>query len=68
MLFLTGKMMYQQRKKRYNTDLEKVAVQFSEDSFVVAENLALRINICGKNRQLLEASKCYALHDNMKIK
>jgi hypothetical protein len=68
MLFLTGKMRYRQRKTSYNADLAKVAVQFSEDSFVVAENLVLRINICGKNLQLLEALKCYPLHDNLKIK
>jgi hypothetical protein len=32
-----------------NTGLAKVAVQYSADSFVVAESFVLRINIIGKN-------------------
>ena len=40
-----------------NSTYKKLAVQCSADSFVVAENLVLRINICGKNRQLLVAAK-----------
>jgi len=40
-----------------NMRLAKVAVQFSADSFVVNQTLVLRINICGKNRQLLAAAK-----------
>jgi len=39
-----------------NMRLAKVAVQFSADSFVVNQTLVLRINICGKNRQLLAAA------------
>jgi hypothetical protein len=35
--------------RTHNTGLAKVAVQFSADSFVVAESSVLRINICGKN-------------------
>jgi hypothetical protein len=31
-----------------NTGLAKVAVQCSEDTFVVNQSLVLRINICGK--------------------
>jgi hypothetical protein len=31
----------------------------SADSFVVNQSLVLRINICGKNRQLLIAAKRY---------
>jgi len=34
----------------------QMAVQFSADSFVVNQTLVLRINICGKNRQLLLAA------------
>ena len=42
-----------------NTGLAKVAVQCSADTFVVNQSLVLRINICGKNRQLLIAAKRY---------
>lgn len=38
-----------------NTGLAKVAVQCSEDTFVVNQSLILRINICGKNRHLRQA-------------
>ena len=38
-------------------------VQRSEDSFVVQQAFVLRINICGKNRQLLVAAK----RQNVKI-
>jgi hypothetical protein len=37
--------------------LAKVAVQCSADTFVIAESFVLRMNICGKNRQLLVAAK-----------
>ncbi len=40
-----------------NSTYKKLAVQCSADSFVVAESFVLRINICGKNRQLLVAAK-----------
>ena len=40
----------------YNTGLAKVAVQCSAETFVVNQSLVLRINICGKNRQLLVAA------------
>jgi len=36
---------------------KKLAVQCSADTFVVNQTLVLRINICGKNRQLLVAAK-----------
>ena len=36
-----------------------MAVQCSADNFVVNQTLVLRINICGKNRQLLIAAKRY---------
>ena len=32
----------------------------SYDSFVVAQTFVLRMNICGKNRQLLVAAKRYS--------
>jgi hypothetical protein len=44
------------KKTTANRRLAKVAVQFSADSFVVNQTLVLRINICGKNRQLLIAA------------
>jgi len=40
-----------------NRRLAKVAVQCSADTFVVYQTFVLRINICGKNRQLLVAAK-----------
>ena len=47
-----------------NTGLAKVAVQCSADTFVVNQSLVLRINICGKNRQLLVAAKRYKQPQN----
>jgi hypothetical protein len=45
------------RTAAYNKRLAKVAVPCSADTFVVNQNLALRINICGENRHLLVAAK-----------
>ena len=45
----------------YNSTYKKLAAQCSADSFVVAASFVLRINICGKNRQLLVAAKRYVL-------
>jgi hypothetical protein len=42
-----------------NTGLAKVAVQCYADTFVVNQNLVLRINICGENRHLRQAPKRY---------
>ncbi|MCZ2129324.1 MAG: hypothetical protein LC109_03555 [Bacteroidia bacterium] len=39
-----------------NSGLAKVAVQYSADTFVVNQNLVLRINICGENRHLRQAA------------
>jgi hypothetical protein len=38
-----------------NTGLAKVAAQCSADTFVVNQNLVLRINICVENRHLRQA-------------
>lgn len=43
-----------------NRRLAKVAVQCSEDTFVVNQSLVLRINICGENRHLRQARKRYS--------
>jgi hypothetical protein len=43
------------RRPACNTGLAKVAVQCSEDTFVVNQNLVLRMNICGENRHLRQA-------------
>jgi hypothetical protein len=43
-----------------NRRLAKVAVQYSADTFVVNQNLVLRINICGENRHLRQAPNRYA--------
>jgi len=42
-----------------NSTYKKLAVECSADTFVVNQTLVLRINICGKNRQLLVAAKRY---------
>jgi len=39
-----------------NSTYKKLAVQCSAETFVVNQTLVLRINICGKNRQLLVAA------------
>jgi len=39
-----------------NSTYKKLAVQCSADTFVVNQTFGLRINICGKNRQLLVAA------------
>jgi hypothetical protein len=44
-----------------NTGLAKVAVSFSEDTFVVNQSLVLRIIFCGENRHLRQAAKRYML-------
>ena len=49
----------QTRTAADNTGLAKGGVSFSKDSFVIGENFVLRMNICGKNRQLLVAAKRY---------
>jgi hypothetical protein len=46
-----------ERRAACNTSLAKVAVQFSADTFVVNQNLVLRINIFGENRHLHQALK-----------
>jgi hypothetical protein len=47
------------RRAADNTGLAKVAVQCSEDTYVVNQSLVLRINICGENRHLRQALKRY---------
>jgi len=43
----------------HNSTYKKLVVQCSADTFVVNQTLVLRINICGKNRQLLVAANRY---------
>jgi len=45
------------RSSAGNRTYKKLAVQCSADTFLVNKSLVLRINICGKNRQLLVAAK-----------
>ncbi len=47
------------RKPVHNTGLAKVAVQCSEDTFVVNQSLVLHINIYGENRHLSQARNRY---------
>jgi hypothetical protein len=55
------------RATAYNSTYKKLAVQCSADTFVVNQNLVFRINICGKNRQLLVAANRYAIfYDNQR--
>jgi len=44
------------RSTDYNNTYKKLEVQYSADSFVVADSFVLRNNIYGKNRQLLVAA------------
>ena len=44
------------RSTGHNSTYKKLAVQCSAYTFVVYQTLVLRINICGKNRQLLVAA------------
>ena len=48
----------------YNSTYKKLAVSCSADTFVVKGSSVFRINICGKNRQLLVAAKRYVLWYN----
>jgi hypothetical protein len=45
------------KQRTANRRLSKVAVQYSEDCFVINQTFVLRINICGKNRHLRQAPK-----------
>jgi hypothetical protein len=42
---------------RLNSTFAIGGVSFTADSFMVAESLVLRINICGENRHLRQARK-----------
>ncbi len=48
-----------ERTPAYNSTCKKLAVHCSADSFVINQTLVLRINIGGKNHQLLVAVKRY---------
>jgi len=50
-----------ERITSHNSTYKKLAVQCSADTFVVNQTLVLRMNICGKNRQLLVAAKRQAV-------
>ena len=50
-------MNYTKQALTANRRLAKVADQCSADTFVVNQAFVIRINICGKNRQLLVAAK-----------
>jgi hypothetical protein len=52
---MDGQLHDREEERTHNTGLAKVAVQCSADTFVVNQNLALRINICGENRHLRQA-------------
>ncbi len=46
-------------KPAHNSTYPKGGVSCSKDSFVVQQTFVLRMNICGKNRQLLLAANRY---------
>jgi len=54
---MTAKRTTEKEGRRHNTGLAKVAVQFYAYTFVINQNLVLRINICGENRRLRQARK-----------
>jgi len=45
------------KKPAYNSTYPKGGVSCSKDSFVVNQNLVVRINICDENRHLRQARK-----------
>ena len=45
-----------ERRAACNSTYKKLAVRCSADTFVVQQTFVLRMNICGKNRQLLVAA------------
>ena len=51
--------MTDRRRAACNSTYKKLAVQCSADTFVVNQTSDLRMNICGKNRQLLVAANRY---------
>jgi len=53
------KLTTKKESRPHNSTYKKLAVQCSADTFVVNQTMALRINICGKNRQLLVAANRY---------
>jgi hypothetical protein len=59
----TDKMDRQQHERKNNEHLTAPTKNWrfsaSFDSFVVVQTFVLRMNICGKNRQLLVAAKRY---------
>jgi hypothetical protein len=55
----TGRYDETERRAAGNSTYKKLAVQCSADSFVVNQSLVLRINICGKKRQLRVAANRY---------
>ena len=57
---LNRQLIVDEEARTANTGLAKVAVQYSEDSFVINQSLVLRIIICGENRHLRQARKRYA--------
>jgi hypothetical protein len=50
-------MTTEREAQGHNNRLAKVAVQCSEDTFVVNQTLVLHINICGENRHHRKAAK-----------
>ncbi len=52
-------MTDEKERQTANSTYKKLAVQCSADTYLVNQSLVLRINICGKNRQLLVAAKRY---------
>jgi hypothetical protein len=60
MWYSDRKLTTDKEARTHNTGLAKVAVQCSADTFVVNQNLVLRINICGENRHLRQARKRHA--------
>jgi len=53
---MTAKQTTEKKGRTHNSTYKKLAVQYSADTFVVNQTFVLRMNICGKNRQLLVAA------------
>jgi len=50
------KLTTEKESRPHNSTYKKLAVQCSADTFLVQQTFVLRMNICGKNRQLLVAA------------
>jgi hypothetical protein len=56
------------KQRTANSIYQKFAARCAAKTFVGNQNLVLRINNCGRNRQLLAAANRYVHHNNSSFK